>query len=116
MTRAILTVLKYYQNRGWFGSCKDAIDSIDKFESGEELEDGEDDNEFVKKIQCPTTIMKWYHNFNVTNDQYFVNHYLQSRKSHLPPLLDNNPDVMSALRRFCNDNLITLSIEKYKIS
>ena len=112
LTKAIENALERYQNSTWKQCCISAIDEINKFEKCKNEKFEYSDN-FNQRwiIKSPKTIMKWYHQYNHIHDQSFPNPFVGKMKNSLPPLLDKNPDIVSAIISYSNNNLLKLSSE-----
>ena len=92
-----LPIVKCFEN---------AVNSISSYENPN------DDDKYTSIH--PKTVLCWYTTFNVYDSEngYFVNRRKTSnRKTVLPTLFDNNPEVQDAFTSYCYDNLSTLSAE-----
>jgi hypothetical protein len=59
-------------------------------------------------ITRPQTILDWFLHFKDNNDFFPIR---INNKKQLPPLLDNNPDIVSCMKKYSKENLDTLSVE-----
>ena len=104
--KSLERVLEDYERSTLRDCCINAINNINNFESANDLKFVASDNyNQCSLITCPSTIMRWYHNFNHKNNQCMINQYTNFSKKKSPQLLDNNPDTKEAIISYCNNNL-----------
>jgi hypothetical protein len=88
-----LTLAKENMNRWtWKKCCEESVNVRNK--AG------------VKQVKHFQTVTEWYKQFRVKRKFTMVR-----AKKHLQPLLDQNPEITTKIKRYCEENLGELSVE-----
>jgi hypothetical protein len=88
-----LTLAKENMNQWtWKKCCEEAVNILNK--AG------------IKQAKHFQTVTEWYRQFRVKRKFTFV-----IAKKHLPPFLDQTPDITTKIKQYCKENLGKLSVD-----